>query len=387
MFSNRINNMKQTIFSRYTELISLREQKGISFYKLNMGQPDFETNSIYFESLSNYNTKTNKYGEPSGSNDLKMSVARNYNKLFNKSILTSGDIVITQGASDAIIKLLYTICDYNDEIIVLEPFFSDYKIYCDMLNIKIKSINWTDLNSNFFEKNINNKTRGILFSNPNNPDGKIMTKQIAKQIYDISKKHKLFIISDEVYSGLIYDEKYFSFINYLDENIVVVDSASKKLNLCGSRIGYIISKNKLLNNKIIMLNDCRISISNVEQYAVAKTLDKLEEIIEQSKNEYKNRIDFIQKKLDKTNIKCIYPHGGLTMLLEFPFETEKYVKWLIETYERDNCSIIVTPANDFYISNIGNNKIRICVTIDEEKLEDCINLLIESCEIYMEEVL
>lgn len=387
MISKRSQNLKSSIFSKYMDLIRKREKEGIQFYKLNMGQPDFETNMLYFKSLSDFYAKTNSYSEPSGLSLLKESVCKFYNNLYRNITFIKEDIIITQGASDAIIKLLYSICDCNDEIIVLEPFFADYKLYCDMLNIQMKAISWDDVDDCIFKKKITNRTKAILFANPNNPDGAIVDQKFAYKLLELAEKYNLTIISDEVYSGLIYSDKYVSFIPYLRKNVVVVDSSSKKLNLCGSRIGYIISKNEELNKRLITLNDCRISISNAEQFAVANVLENASEIIEQSRNIYEKRINVIKEKLKDTKIKYTTPYGGLMMLLELPFATDKYVEWLINKYNNNNYSLLVTQASEFYISNIGKNRIRICVTIDDDKIEKIMNLLIESCDKYMEEQL
>ena len=387
MLSKRINNMNKSIFYEYSSLIEKREQEGISFYKLNMGQPDFDTDSLYFESLSKFKQKINSYGDPAGLLYLKDEVSNYYNNLYIQKMIKSDDIIVTQGASDALIKILYSICDEKDEIIIIEPFFSDYKTYCYMTHVKIKSITDKDITSKKLEKIITKKTKAILFANPNNPDGQIINKEKAKILLDSVQKHNLFIIADEVYSGLIYSKKYISFIEYLDNNVIVVDSASKKLNLCGSRIGYIITKNEDLKNKIIMLNDSRISISNVEQYAVGNMLKESNRIIKKARNKYQKRLKIISKKLEGTELNYKMPSGGITILIEFPFDTRKYIEWLINKYEKDKHSILVAPGDSFYNSAEGKNKIRICITLNDKELEKALDLLIDSYKRYKEEII
>ena len=384
MISKRVKKIRKSIFYEYNNLVKKREKSGIKFYKLNMGQPDFDTSKLYFEALSTYKTKVNSYGDPSGLSSLRKSVSKYYNKLQDKNRLDENNIVVTQGASDAIIKLLYCICDSNDEIIIVEPYFADYGLYCDMLNIKIKSISYKDLNNDKLEEKITKKTKAILFANPNNPDGEIINKKNIKSIIAIAKKHNLIVISDEVYSGLTYTNEYITLTNYLCNNLVVVDSASKKLNLCGSRIGYIISKNKELNEQLTMLNDCRISISNVEQFAVGNMLEKSDKIISKEKEIYNSRVNIVTNKLNGTKIKYVMPKGGLTMLLELPFDTKKYIEWLITKYEKNKKSLLVVPGDNFYSSKEGHNKIRICLTINNKDLEEAMDLLIDSCNKYKE---
>ena len=387
MFSKRVKRINTTPIMKYNNILSYREKEGIKFYKLNIGQPDFNTDKIYYDELAKFNVPINSYCNPGGIEILKNSVCNYYNKKFNQNLNLS-NVVITQGASDAIIKILYSICDCKDEILILEPFFADYKLYCNLLGINFKTIKYNDIDYNELNKKISFKTKAILFANPNNPDGSVLSLEDIEKIINVAKKNNLFIISDEVYSGLVYTSNYISLTNYCNnKNIIIVDSASKKLNLCGSRIGYIITKNDNLNNKIIALNDCRISISYAEQYAVSKVLDNSDNIINNSKEIYEKRINKIISKLKSTDIKYIIPKGGISMVLTMPFNnTEEYVKWLITKYENDGKSILIVSCKDFYTKNRGNNKIRLCLSLNNSDLDKALEILIDSCQKYKEEV-
>lgn len=382
MLSIRSKMLSQSIFSKYDDRIHARMKNGIKYYKLNTGQPKFDTDKLYFEELSNLKLKVNAYSNPSGIDNLKEAVCKYYRNYKNISL---NNVVITQGASDAIIKLLYSVCDVGDEVLIAEPFFTDYILYCKLLNIKAKFIKYSDMNYDNLKNKITAKTKAILFSNPNNPDGSIITIDNVKSLLAIAKEKNLLIISDEVYSGLVYTNDYISFANYLSKNVVVVDSASKKLNLCGSRIGYIILKNESLRNRIVIMNDYRISISNAEQYAVAKMLNNADTLIKKYTYEYQKRINIVKETLKKTSIKYIIPNGGMTMILIFPFKnTNKYAQWLINEYSNNNKSLLLVSGNYFYSTLHGNNKARICLTLSEEELKEALNLLIDSCNKYME---
>ena len=282
--------------------------------------------------------------------------------------------------------MLFSICDVNDEVIVIEPFFSDYKIYADMLGIKLKSIKYNDFNSDDLYHLLSLKTKAILFSNPNNPNGDILQKRYIELLIKFARKNDIYIISDEVYSGLLYDDSFFSLANFDDKNIIIVDSASKKFNVCGSRIGFILSKSKKIINSISILNDSKISISRTEQYAITKMFDNYTKIIDENKNIYKNRMKKMCGLLDRYKIKYIYPKAGVSFLIELPINNcEEYILWVIEKYSLKSTSFVVTPAKDFYLTAEGNNKIRVTLTIEEDQMEFFVFMLQDSLKKFREE--
>ena len=387
MFSNRVNNIKESSIVKYNNIVKQKEKEGICFYKLNIGQPDILTDISYFNELKNYKQCTNSYSNPQGLVELRNIVSEYYNKKTRRNKYKQEDIVITQGASDGIIKILLTLCDKDDEIIVLEPFFSDYKIYCNLLDVKIKTIIYSRVDYLEIKEQITSRTRAILFANPNNPDGNILSKNAIETIISIAKEYHICIISDEVYNEIIFTNKYISLSNFDYENIIIVDSASKKLNNCGSRIGFIISKNDKLISKIVCINDSKISISNIEQKGVASLLLNYQKITNISKKIYTKRLKKVIKLLQNTNIKFEIPKGGISILLDLPItNSNDYAFWLINNYNKNGRSLVITPAQDFYMSTEGKNKIRITLTIDDGSLNEVINILVDSLKKFRNEV-
>ena len=382
MFSNRINRIRQSSIMKYNDIVEQREKNGIFFYKANIGQPNFASDDVLFESLKKYNRRINDYSSPRGTLELRKKYADHINRKISINKYVSNNVVITQGASDALIKLLFSICDEKDEIIVLEPFFSDYKIYCDMLGINIIPAPYKETN---FEKYITPKTKAILFSNPNNPDGSIINKKQIYSLLKIAEQKNIYIISDEVYNEIIYSHEFITLLKYNSDKLIIIDSASKKLNACGSRIGFVISTNLEILSKITILNDSKISISNIEQYVISSLLTKDKIISKTNIKSYKKRIKLINNILKNTSIKYTLPQGGITLLLELPIkDTERYVEWLVNKYNNNGYSILITPANDFYMSNEGRNKIRFSLVIDEDEIKKVIYLLIDSLKVYKE---
>lgn len=382
MLSNRISNIKNSIITYNCDDIKKRESEGISFLKLNIGQPDFITDDLYFKSLKMINSKENNgYISPSGFWDLRNSIVKFYNDEKNYYFLEN--VVITLGASDAIIKCLYSICDKNDKILVLEPFFCDYKLYADMLEIKLIPINYSSVNRKKLEELYDKKVKAIIFSNPNNPDGNILNLNQINNILTFARKKNIYIISDEVYGGFVYDNNYISLKQFNYNKIIIVDSVSKKFNVCGSRIGYILSHNKKLINSIIKLNDIRISLSKTEQYCVNNLFQDGQRIISNYKKNYEERLKIMLSELNKYNIRYFEPKGGISLLVELPVDdTEKFIKWVINNYCLNNESFLITPAKEFYITDI-KNKARIMLTIQKNDIHKFVKMLNDSCKQYL----
>lgn len=383
MFSNRINSIKISSIIKYNDIVKEREKNGIYFYKANIGSPNIDIDEAYFKALSNYNEKKNEYSSPKGLSVLRQQVSEYYNKKNNREKYSIEDVIVTQGASDGIIKALFSICDKNDEIIVLEPFFSDYKMYCNLAEVNMITISEKNITYKNIKSIVNEKTKAILFANPNNPDGNVLNKKEISAILKIAKEKKMFVISDEVYSELVYTNEYYSLSNYDYENIVIVDSASKKLNACGSRIGFVISKNENLIEKIRLINDSKISISNVEQLAVASLFSKFDEITKSNITIYKKRLEKMKECLEKNNIKYVNPQGGICLLVDLPVnDSENFALWLASKYQKDNKTLLVTSAKDFYQSDEGKNKMRLCLTINENEIESIVKLLCDALKEY-----
>lgn len=322
----------------------------------------------------------NGYTDYRGGECLRNTYAKYYNNKIKKTKFDIEDIQITLGASDAIMSCLMTIClNKNDKVLLIEPFFSDYKLYCKMLNIKYTSIHIKDI----INKKVKNmkKCKAILFSNPNNPSGYVFNKEEIENIIRLAKKYGLYIISDEVYSEIIYDS-FISFAEYDYEKIIIVDSVSKKFNNCGARIGCIITKNSKLINNLAKIYDSRISISNTEQLAVCNMFNNMNEIFKENIFIYTKRRDAVLNFLERQNIiEYEIPKGGVFFVLTLPVEdSEVFANWLLNKYRKDNETLAILPANDFY--NGEKNKIRLPMTNDSNYIIYGLNILIDALKKY-----
>lgn len=377
--SKRIDNLKISPLHKYYKHAKKIKDEGIKVLDLSSVQPDSKTDISYYQALRDIPEEVNAYGDCKGLQELRIKFSRYYNekiKITNK--YDKGDIQITQGASDAIISLLMSICDYGDTVLIVEPFFCDYKGYCKMLDINILYSKMEDLN---LDTEIPNECKAILFCNPNNPSGNILSKKEMQKILEIAEKNDLYIISDEVYSELIYDE-FISFASFDYEKIIIVDSVSKKFNNCGARIGAIITKNKKIISDMEKLYDNRISLSNTEQIAVTNMFNSKEKIFEENLELYRDRVMRIEKFFERQNIiKFERPKGGAFFLLTLPVEdTAVLTEWILNNFRKNNTTVLILPASEFYSNN--KEKIRLSITNDVNNILEGLTLLIEAIKEY-----
>ena len=324
----------------------------------------------------------NGYTDYRGLECLRNRYAEYYNDKIKRKKFNDKDIQITLGASDAIISSLMTICiNHNDTVILIEPFFSDYKLYCKMLNINYITMNIKAI-MNMKENNLKN-CKAILFSNPNNPSGYVFNKLEIENIITLAKKYNLYIISDEVYSEIVYDE-FISFAEYDYEKIIIVDSVSKKFNNCGARIGSIVTKNIEIMDSLAQIYDSRISISNTEQLAVSNMFTNKEEIFRNNLSIYSSRRKKVMKFLENQNtMEYEIPNGGIFFILTLPIkDSEAFAKWLLNKYRKNKETLAILPANDFYADE--KNKIRLPITKDSNFIIYCLNILIDAINEYRE---
>lgn len=385
MSSMRMNNIPISPIVKHQKLINEISKTGVKFIKANIGQPTNELNNHYYNKINDEKLSINLYSSPLGLPDLRKKVADLYNIRVGKEKYSMKDIAITQGASDGIIKVLYSICDEEDEIIILEPFFSDYKVYCSLLGIRIKAISSKDLTLEKLNNIYSSKVKAVLFAHPNNPDGRILTKKDMSVLKKFSKEKGVYIISDEVYSDIVFEQEYVSFSTVESDRVVVIDSASKKINCCGSRIGFVITKNAKLIDNIADLNDITISISNTEQIGVRGLLENYDEIVKNNKEYYREQRDIVINRLKNAGgIDFTVPDGGISLLISLPVnDCDDYIEWLIRDYRTpENRTLLLTSAEGFYVNPVQNSIVRFCYTMKREDLIEALNILLDSIEVY-----
>ena len=390
--SSRIKNMNLSPIRKLSSDTEKRKLKGIHVYNLNIGQPDLKISENFFNYIKEYNSELLKYTESNGDRNLINAIINHY-KYYNINF-NYEDILITNGASEAILFSLLSICDIGDNILIPEPFYTNYLNFAKSANVNVKGIKTNSKNSYHLpksediEKLIDINTRAILLSNPSNPTGTVYTREEIHMLKEISLKYNLWIIADEVYRDFIYDDvefTSFTTIKEIEDRVILIDSTSKKFSACGARIGFVASKNKNLINEILKLCQTRLCIATLEQIGATALYQITPKELELSISKYKKRRDTLHGELSKIpNIICNKPSGAFYLMVKIPnINTEHFAKWLINEYQLNNETISICPANGFYSTEgLGKDEIRLSYVLNEDDLISASKILKEGLKEY-----
>ena len=383
--STKGNLMPESPIRKLVPYAEKAKQKGIKVFHLNIGQPDIETPKNAINAVKNADIKILAYSKSEGDLILREKISEYY-QTFNV-LVSSSEIIVTSGASEALLFSIGSIMDPNDEIIIPEPFYANYNGFSVANGVKIVPI-FSSIDDNFslpnieeFENLITDKTKAILICNPNNPTGYVYSKEELKRLIKIVKKHNLFLIVDEVYREFTYDGISHTSIMEFDEiseNAIVIDSVSKRYSMCGARIGCIISKNKEFLNTAMKFAQARLSPPSLAQIASTAALDTGKDYFEKIIEEYnKRRVVLIKGLKDIPGVKVSEPKGAFYCVAELPVDdSEDFAKWLLESYNLNKKTIMIAPAGGFYSTpNTGNKQVRIAYVLNENDLKDSIEIL------------
>ncbi len=391
--SKTILNLK---FSPIRELVPFArkaKEEGIKVYHLNIGQPDIKTPDIVWKKLKTMDKQVLEYSPSDGFLWFKDSVARYYNKVGIN--INADQLIITTGGSEAIYFALLTILNPGDEIIIPEPFYANYNTFTRIAGGKIVPIT-SYLKDNFklpklseFEKKITNKTKAILICNPNNPTGYVYSKEEMENLAKLVKKYDLFLIADEVYREFVYSKKdeHFSALNLpeIKDNVIVVDSVSKRYSACGARIGFFVTRNEEILNNVMKLAQSRLSPPTIEQIVINEALSVNSDYINNSITEYKKRRDYLYERLKNIpGIDVRLPKGAFYIIAGLPVKSSsKFAKWLLTDFRYKKSTLMLAPASGFYATKgLGQNEVRIAYVLNLRDLEKAIDILEQALKNY-----
>jgi aspartate aminotransferase len=392
MISKRVNNMQESPIRKLVPFADEAKTKGIKVYHLNIGQPDIKTPDSVLNAIKNYSSDIIAYGYSQGEPFLRKAIS-DYFKKYD-AVVSPDDMIITTGGSEAILFAFTVVGDIDDEIIVFEPYYTNYNGYAAMSNINLIPVT-TKAEDGFalpsseeIEKKIGEKTRAILLCSPNNPTGTIYPEKDLLRIIEIAKKHNLYIISDEVYREFIYgDIKYKSMLHFEDvkERVIVVDSISKRYSACGARIGYIISKNKDIMKGVMKLAQARLCPPVVEQVAATAAYKMDFRYFKEVQQEYKKRRDIMFDALKEIEgVVLEKPQGAFYMVVKLPINnSDDFAKWLLSDFNYKNETVMVAPAGGFYSTKgKGEDEIRLAYVLEENKLLKSMKIIKEALKEY-----
>jgi len=368
------------------------KKRGIKVYQLNIGQPDIETPKVALDAVKNNEIKVLAYSRSEGSEKYRTKLCAYYDS--KNIVVSANDIIVTSGASEALLFTFGSIMDKDDEIIVPEPFYANYNGFSIANSLKIVPV-ISKIENNFslpeiedFEKLITKKTKAILICNPNNPTGYLYSKNEIKKLVEIVKKHDLFLIADEVYREFTYDgESHYSIMqeSSIDQNAIMIDSVSKRYSMCGARIGCVVSKNKKVIETVLKFAQARLSPPTYAQIASEAALETPELYFEEINKKYIQRRNVLISELRKINgLKVASPKGAFYCIVELPIkDANVFAQWILEDFDVNNETIMVAPAEGFYSTKgLGKNQIRIAYVLNEEDLKKSVMILKKALDKY-----
>jgi len=394
--SKRGENAPASAVRKLVPFADEAKKRGTKVYHINIGDPDFEAPIEIRKSIQRL-AKTEKRFPYSNSKGLKSTIDAWVTYYKNIGIkLSSDDVIVTNGGSEALILISAALLDPGDEYIVFEPYYTNYKSFGNLVSAKPVPVA-LDKKSGYhlpsdkeIEKKITKKTKAIYFTNPNNPTGTVFTKEEILRVIAIAKKHSLFLVSDEAYYGISFDgAKTYSVLQLADEkmkqSIIVVDSVSKKLNVCGARVGAVVSKNKEVMDAVFRFAQGRLSPAYLEQMMIENLLKDPRKYVKEITKAYKNRRDIFLETLEKEfNTKIHKPEGAFYTMVELPIDDiDKFAKWLLTDFSYKGETVMVAPGTGFYATaGKGKKEARVAYVLNEKDLKKCAELLARAVKEY-----
>ncbi len=390
--SSKGKSMPESPIRKLVPFSDVAKKKGRKVYHLNIGQPDIETPEAAMNVLKNTNIKVVEYSHSAGILSYRKKLVEYYKKC--NIDINENDIIVTNGGSEGIIFAFMVCMDPGDEIIIPEPFYANYNGFATEAGVIVKPI-VSNIDNGFalppmeeFEKLITPKTKAIMICNPNNPTGYLYSKEELQSLKEIVKKHDLYLLSDEVYREFCYDgNEHFSAMNLegIEENVILLDSVSKRYSACGVRIGCFISKNKAVMATTMKFAQARLSPPTFGQILSEAACDTPQSYFDKVINEYVNRRNVVVEAINKMDgCFCPNPKGAFYAVARLPIDNaDKFCQWLLEDFEYNNETVMLAPATGFYSTKgKGMDEVRISYVLKVEDLIASMKCLKEAIKVY-----
>lgn len=377
---------------KLTPFADKAKQDGKKVYHLNIGQPDIETPAGMLDAVKNIDFNIWAYTASEGTLSYRTKLAEYYNKLGYG--IGTQDIIVTTGGSEAITIAMMTCLDAGDEVIIPEPFYANYNGFASQGDVVVKPI-LSYIENDFalppiseFEKLITDKTKAIIICNPNNPTGYLYTREELEALKTLCLKYDLYLLCDEAYREFCYDGREFISpmrLEGLENNVIVLDTVSKRYSACGARLGCIITKNKEVWTTALKFAQARLSPGMVEQIAGEAAVDTPDSYFEMVNAEYKSRRDTLVSALNNMEgVFCPTPGGAFYIVARLPIDNaDKFCQWLLENFEYNNQTVMLAPATGFYSTpSSGLNEVRLAYVLNKDDLKTAMVCLEEALKVY-----
>jgi len=389
--SKRGHEMPPSPIRKLVPYAETAKQKGIKVYHLNIGQPDIETPKHVLDAVRNSDFKILEYSHSAGNESYRRKLVEYYAK--NNISINHNQIIITTGGSEAILFGFMACMDAGDEVIIPEPYYANYNGFAVAAGVHVVPIT-SHIENGFalppiedFEKSITGKTKAIVVCNPNNPTGYLYSRDEMEVLKTLALKYNLYLFADEAYREFCYEEDHFSAMQLegCDDNVVLMDTISKRYSCCGARIGAFITRNKELYNTAMKFAQARLSPPGFGQIAGEAAIDLPDDYFDITKAEYKARRDLIVKRLNAMKgVFCPNPGGAFYAMARLPIDdSDTFCQWLLEDFNYNKQTVMLAPATGFYGSaNLGKDEVRLAYVLNLESINGAMDCLGKALEAY-----
>ena len=390
--SERINGIAGSPIRKLTPLADAAKARGVAVYHLNIGQPDIRTPQAGLDALKDIRRTVLEYSPSQGFLSLREKISSYYAGYGMR--YSPDEIIITTGGSEAVLFSFLTCLDPGDEIITTDPTYANYIAFAAAAGVKVRTV-LTRIEDNFalpeaeeFEKLISPSTKAILICNPNNPSGSLYSPDEMRRLADIVRRHDLFLLSDEVYREFIYGDACYMSAGHLDGiggNVVILDSFSKRYSECGIRVGCIATKNAAVRGGMMKLCQARLSPPLLGQIVAEASCDAEPSYLDDVIREYDRRRKVLVESLARIpGVVTSIPHGAFYAMAALPVDdAEKFCAWCLSDFSYEGESVMLAPANGFYITpGLGTNQVRMAYVLKEDDLKRAVFLLAKALEAY-----
>ena len=391
--SHRGRIMPASPIRKLVPYAEVAKSKGIKIYHLNIGQPDIETPKLILDAVRNSDFKVLEYSHSAGNESYRKRLVEYYSSVDID--ISYEDIIITTGGSEAILFGFMSCLDAGDEVIIPEPFYANYNGFAVAADVVVKPIT-SSIETGFalppieeFEKVITAKTKAIVICNPNNPTGYLYSREEMEVLKTIIKKHNLYLFSDEAYREFCYEGKHFSAMQLtgVEENVIMMDTISKRYSACGARIGALVTRNKKVIETVLKFAQARLSPPAFGQILGESAVELPADYFARTKAEYKLRRDTLVERLNNIpGVFCPMPGGAFYAMASLPVDdTDKFCQWLLESFNYNKTTVMLAPASGFYGTNtLGKKEVRLAYVLNVNDINSAMDCLEKALEQYPE---
>lgn len=389
--SQRGEQMPPSPIRKLVPFAEAAKKKGVKVYHLNIGQPDIETPKPVLDAVRHSEFKILEYSHSAGFESYRRKLVTYYNR-FNIAV-NHNQIIVTTGGSEAIIFAFMACLDPGDEVIVPEPFYANYNGFAVEAEIKIKTIT-SSIETGFalpamadFEKAITPRTKAIMICNPNNPTGYLYSREEMEVLKQLCLKYNLFLFSDEAYREFCYTGEHFSAMNLegMENNVILLDTISKRYSACGGRIGAFVTKNQPVLDAVMKFAQARLSPPTFAQIAGEAAVDLPADYFDGIKAEYLSRRDILVEMLNKIpGVFCPNPGGAFYAMARLPIDdSDKFCQWILESFSHEGQTVMMSPATGFYATpGLGKNEVRLAYVLNTTDIRHAMVCLEKALEVY-----